>query len=53
MSREQRPVPIAAGTILQDTRKALVDWFRAMYWLAGQFCHRRRRIEPGVTWHPW
>ncbi len=25
-----------AGTIFQDTRKPLVDWFRAMYWLASQ-----------------
>ncbi len=25
-----------AGTIFQDTRKPLVDWFRAMYWVASQ-----------------
>src|SRR5258708_39445092 len=27
---------VTAGTIFQDTRKPLVDWFRAMYWLATQ-----------------
>ena len=27
---------VTAGTIFQDTRKPLVDWFRAMYWLASQ-----------------
>src|SRR3954453_17923239 len=25
-----------AGTIFQDTRKPLVDWLRAMYWLSSQ-----------------
>ena len=24
------------GTIFQDTRKPLLDWFRAMYWLVSQ-----------------
>lgn len=27
---------VTAGTIFQDTRKPLVGWFRAMYWLASQ-----------------
>jgi len=27
---------VTAGTIFQDTRKHLVDWFRAMYWLTSQ-----------------
>lgn len=27
---------VTAGTLFQDTRKPLVDWFRAMYWLASQ-----------------
>jgi transposase-like protein len=27
---------VTAGTIFQDTRKPLVDWFRTMYWLASQ-----------------
>jgi transposase-like protein/Zn ribbon nucleic-acid-binding protein len=27
---------VTAGTIFQDTRKPLVDWFRAMYWVATQ-----------------
>ena len=27
---------VTAGTISQDTRKPLVDWFRAMYWLVSQ-----------------
>lgn len=27
---------MTAGTIFQDTRKPLVDWFRAMYWMASQ-----------------
>jgi transposase-like protein len=27
---------VTAGTIFQDTRKPLADWFRAMYWLASQ-----------------
>ena len=27
---------VTAGTIFQDTRKPLVDWLRAMYWLASQ-----------------
>lgn len=27
---------VTAGTIFQDTRKPLVDWFRAMYWVASQ-----------------
>ena len=27
---------VTAGTIFQDTRKPLVDWFRAMYWFASQ-----------------
>lgn len=27
---------VTAGTILQDTRKPLVDWFRAMYWVTTQ-----------------
>jgi transposase-like protein len=27
---------VTAGTIFQDTRKPLVDWFRAIYWLASQ-----------------
>jgi transposase-like protein len=27
---------VTAGTIFQDTRKPLVDWFRAMYWLVSQ-----------------
>lgn len=25
---------VTAGTIFQDTRKPLVDWFRAMYWVS-------------------
>ena len=32
---------VTAGTIFQDTRKPLVDWFRAMYWLASQKNSRR------------
>ena len=27
---------VTAGTIFQDTRKPLADWFRSMYWLASQ-----------------
>jgi transposase-like protein len=27
---------VTAGTIFQDTRKPLVDWFRAIYWLVSQ-----------------
>jgi transposase-like protein len=27
---------VTAGTIFQDTRKPLADWFRAMYWLTSQ-----------------
>lgn len=27
---------VTAGTIFQDTRKPLADWFRAMYWVASQ-----------------
>src|SRR3954466_14403359 len=27
---------VTAGTIFQDTRKPLVDWFRAMYWVPSQ-----------------
>jgi hypothetical protein len=27
---------VTAGTIFQNTRKPLVDWLRAMYWLASQ-----------------
>jgi len=27
---------VTAGTIFQDTRKPLEDWFRAMYWLVSQ-----------------
>jgi transposase-like protein len=27
---------VTAGTIFQDTRKPLVDWLRAMYWLSSQ-----------------
>ena len=27
---------VTAGTILQDTRKPLTDWFRAMYWVTTQ-----------------
>ena len=27
---------VTAGTIFQDTRKPLADWFRAMYWLVSQ-----------------
>ena len=27
---------VTAGTIFQDTRKPLLDWFRAMYWLTSQ-----------------
>lgn len=27
---------VTAGTIFQDTRKPLVDWFRAMYWVVSQ-----------------
>lgn len=27
---------VTAGTIFQDTRKPLVDWFRAMYWVSTQ-----------------
>ena len=27
---------VTAGTIFQDTRKPLVDWFRAMYWVCTQ-----------------
>src|SRR5450432_121595 len=27
---------VTAGTIFQDTRKPLVDWFRAMYWITTQ-----------------
>lgn len=31
-----RQTSVTAGTIFQDTRKPLADWFRAMYWLASQ-----------------
>ena len=31
-----RQTSVTAGTIFQDTRKPLVDWFRAMYWVASQ-----------------
>jgi transposase-like protein len=27
---------VTAGTVFQDTRKPLVDWFRAMYWVTTQ-----------------
>ena len=27
---------VTAGTIFQDTRKPLADWFRAMYWVTTQ-----------------
>ena len=27
---------VTAGTIFQDTRKPLIDWFRAMYWVTTQ-----------------
>lgn len=27
---------VTAGTIFQDTRKPMVDWFRAMFWLTSQ-----------------
>ena len=27
---------VTAGTIFQDTRKPLADWFRAIYWVASQ-----------------
>lgn len=27
---------VTAGTMFQDARKPLVDWFRAMYWVASQ-----------------
>ena len=27
---------VTAGTIFQDTRKPLADWFRAMYWVTSQ-----------------
>ena len=27
---------VTAGTIFQDTRKPLTDWFRAMYWVTTQ-----------------
>lgn len=27
---------VTAGTIFQDTRKPLADWFRAMYWVVSQ-----------------
>src|SRR5882757_3154797 len=27
---------VTAGTIFQDTRKPLVDWFRGMYWVTTQ-----------------
>ena len=27
---------VIAGTIFQDTRKPLTDWFRAMYWVRTQ-----------------
>lgn len=36
MSRVRISDFITAGTIFQDTRKPLVDWFRAMYWLASR-----------------
>ena len=32
----QGQTSLTAGTIFQDTRKPLVDWFRAMYWLVSQ-----------------
>ncbi len=34
--RCDRQASVTAGTIFQDTRKPLVDWLRAMYWLASQ-----------------
>jgi transposase-like protein len=34
--RCDRQTSVTAGTIFQDTRKPLVDWFRAMYWLVSQ-----------------
>lgn len=36
MSRVRISDFITAGTIFQDTRKPLVDWFGAMYWLASR-----------------
>src|ERR1035437_6390808 len=27
---------VTGGTISQDTRKPLIDWFRAMYWVTTQ-----------------
>ncbi|HEY7306340.1 MAG TPA: hypothetical protein VH601_19605 [Bryobacteraceae bacterium] len=27
---------VTAGTIFQETRKPLTDWFRAMYWVTTQ-----------------
>jgi hypothetical protein len=27
---------VAAGTIFQDTRKPLTEWFRTMYWVTTQ-----------------
>ena len=37
-----RQTSVTAGTIFQDTRKPLVDWFRAMYWVAS----RKRAVVP-------
>lgn len=31
-----RQTSVTAGTIFQDTRKPLADWFRAMYWVTTQ-----------------
>src|SRR3954453_12040700 len=54
---------VTAGTIFQDTRKPLVDWFRAMYWLSSQKpsgSHRacpttpeERAVEMPGLWKAW
>jgi Transposase zinc-ribbon domain len=31
-----RQTSVTAGTIFQDTRKPLTEWFRAMYWVTTQ-----------------
>ena len=33
---------VTAGTIFQDTRKPLTDWFRAMYWITTPEERRQR-----------
>jgi transposase-like protein len=34
--RRDHQTSVTAGTIFQDTRKPLMDWLRAMYWLVSQ-----------------